>query len=311
MTVPLISLVIATFNRARLIREALDSVAASTIEPASLVEVIVVDNNSTDDTAAVIAAIRDKGYPFPLKYVLETNQGTSHARNRGISEAHGKYVVFMDDDQRIDPAYLANVEAVFQETGAACVGGPVYYYNAKDIPHWLAPILKHKGQVNHGDSPRTLEVNGPKLGGGNIAFERDALAAIGPYDVRLGHHGDALGGSEDWEIQDRAIEQGYVVAYHPKLIQYHYLRPERYRKHYWRKLYFAYGRSLYLRNDWRTANLFLGAPRVMWWFLLTRDFRRLVRAWLTLDRAHTFEKQLGLWLQAGKIYAARQARHGR
>ncbi|HET7588155.1 MAG TPA: glycosyltransferase, partial [Gammaproteobacteria bacterium] len=72
MTRPLVSLVIATYNRARLLREALESVAASTITPSSSVEVIVVDNNSTDGTAAAIGSVRRDGFPFQLSYIKET-----------------------------------------------------------------------------------------------------------------------------------------------------------------------------------------------------------------------------------------------
>lgn len=305
---PSISLIITTYNRAALLREALESIAASTIEPPSSVEVIVVDNNSADATAAVVDTIQRANFPFRLSYLKETRQGTSWARNAGIEAARGEYIAFMDDDQRIDPAYLQNIRAAFKETGAVCVGGPVRYYNAENVPGWLAPVLKHKGQLEHGEHPKELGPADQRLGGGNMVFKTSALSAIGNYDTRLGHHGDQLGGNEDWEIQDRAIANGHTVAYHPKLVQYHYLRPERYRKHYWRKLYFAYGRSLYLRGNWTNANLFFGAPRTLWWILATRDIPAFLASFLTLSYPRIFSKQLEIWLRVGKIYEARQAK---
>lgn len=304
---PVISLIITTYNRARLVAEALESIAASTTGPALSVEVVLVDNNSTDDTAAVVTAIRDRGFPFDLIYVRESQQGTSYARNTGIRVARGEYLVFMDDDQRIAPDYLARVEAAFAETGAACLGGPIHYYNAVNIPRWLAPILRHKGQLDYGDEIKRLGQDGERLGGGNLAFKRSDMTEIGYFDTRLGHHGTNLGGSEDWEIQDRAIAQGKLVVYHPKLVQYHYLRPERYRKRYWRRLYFAYGRSLTLRTDYRTANLLFGAPRHLWWALVTRDLRNLAVGWVTRHQ-YLFARQLAVWLQLGRIYEARRTR---
>lgn len=308
---PLISLVITTYNRVALLREALASVAASKLEhTAADVEVLVIDNNSSDGTSAAVEAIRRAGYRFPLKYARETRQGTSYARNRGIAMARGYYIAFMDDDQHIDAAYLENVARAFAETGAACVGGPVRYYNynARDIPHWLAPIIKYIGQLDCGDAPLMIGEGTRRLSGGNMVFTREALAASGGFDTRLGHHGERLGGNEDWEIQDRLIAAGRIVAYHPGLVQYHYLRPERFDKRYWRRLYFSYGRSLYLRGDFSGAHRLFGVPRFLWRALLARDCAAWIRAWPTLDYPKIFLRQLAIWQRLGKIAAARAER---
>ena len=79
----LISLVITTYNRAELLAGALKSVAASQFDGHGDVEVIVVDNNSNDGTRQTVENIREAGFPFLLRYVVEPNQGLSYARNRG------------------------------------------------------------------------------------------------------------------------------------------------------------------------------------------------------------------------------------
>lgn len=304
---PLISLVITTYNRAALLREALASVAAAVVEDDDSVEVLVIDNNSSDDTAATVEEIRRAGYRFALSYALEVRQGTSYARNRGIALARGHYIAFMDDDQRIDRHYLANVPRAFVDTGAACVGGPVRYYNydVSDIPQWLAPIVKYIGQLDCGDAPMVIGEGTKRLAGGNMVFTRDALGASGGFDIRLGHHGARLGGNEDWEIQDRLIAGGKVVAYHPALVQYHYLRPERFDKRYWRRLYFSYGRSLYLRGDWHGARLSFGAPRFLWRALIAKDCTAWAASWFSFDYPTIFLRQLAVWQRLGKIAAAR------
>src|SRR5690348_4928949 len=95
----LTSLVITTYNRAALLDKALESVAQSQVVDSARVEVIVVDNNSSDHTRETVDEIRSRGFPFPLRYVLEQHQGLSFARNRGAEEAKGTYVAYMDDDQ--------------------------------------------------------------------------------------------------------------------------------------------------------------------------------------------------------------------
>src|SRR5690348_14636457 len=122
----LISLVITTFNRAELLRSALESVANSKVENQDTIEVIVVDNNSVDHTRQTVENVGARGFPFALRYVYEPRQGLSYARNRGADEANGIYVAYMDDDQLLEEHYLSRIESVFLHTKAACVGGPVF-----------------------------------------------------------------------------------------------------------------------------------------------------------------------------------------
>ncbi|PIQ84097.1 MAG: hypothetical protein COV75_04030 [Candidatus Omnitrophica bacterium CG11_big_fil_rev_8_21_14_0_20_63_9] len=87
---PLVSVIIPTFNRAAMLREALESALRQTVKN---IEVIVIDDGSTDDTFQVAQAAGDK-----VRYFLQPNQGVAAARNRGIREARGRYVAFLDSD---------------------------------------------------------------------------------------------------------------------------------------------------------------------------------------------------------------------
>src|SRR4051812_41821624 len=91
------SVVIATYNRAADLRETLASLAA--LRPDGPWEAIVVDNNSTDGTRALVEELAP-GFPAPLRYAFESTQGRSAALNTGIAQARGEIVVTTDDDVR-------------------------------------------------------------------------------------------------------------------------------------------------------------------------------------------------------------------
>src|SRR5262245_39263648 len=103
---PVVSVVLPTFRRPQLLQAALESLGRSANCGRDDIEVIVVDNNSGDSTPDVVTALA-RTFPFPLRYVMEKVQGVSVARNRGAAEAKGAILVFMDEDQQIDPGYLA------------------------------------------------------------------------------------------------------------------------------------------------------------------------------------------------------------
>lgn len=310
MDTPAISLVVTTYNRADLLAKTLGSIRRVHVPPTGSVEVIVVDNNSVDNTADVVDEA-SADFPFALRYVRERSQGLSYARNRGLAEAVGRYIVFMDDDELIEPHYLGRLESAFDKTGADCLGGPIYYYNADLIPPWLYTLSEDTGQFFYGDSVRVLTPrDSKKLHGGNMAFRRTELAAVGGYRVELGRRGGELLSGEDYELQDRLWACGKKIVYHPGLIQYHYLRPERLSKRYWRKLYFSYGRTLYRHKaavDGHGGVRLLGAPRWMWRGLVTRDLPRLVHPLCIVSPSRRLLGELAIWSRFGQIYEARRA----
>lgn len=93
-----LSIVIATFNRPAYLLRTLESLAGQTL-PAQEFEILVVNNNSTDDTPAVFAGFARQHPELRLRMVAEPVQGISYARNRGVAEAEGECIVFIDDDE--------------------------------------------------------------------------------------------------------------------------------------------------------------------------------------------------------------------
>ena len=101
-----LSVIICTYNRARYIYNVLESIAAGTFS-ANDYEIVVVDNNCTDNTASEIGRFRTAFPEVQLKVVKETAQGLSNARNRGIMESSGDILVYVDDDAPVNKEYLS------------------------------------------------------------------------------------------------------------------------------------------------------------------------------------------------------------
>ena len=121
-----VSIIICTYNRQQLLTNCLGGLVAQMEPFIDRTEVIVVDNNSKDGTAELVGTYCAR-YSW-LRYVRESQQGLSHARNRGATVAIGSYLCFLDDDAKPSPAYLASIHQVIEEHRPDIFGGPVYPY---------------------------------------------------------------------------------------------------------------------------------------------------------------------------------------
>ena len=120
---PPITLGIATSNRVHLLRQTLESATSLRVPVDVAWELLVYDNNSTEDTRAVVESFAGR---LPVRYLFEPKQGKAHALNRIVNEASGQWVLFTDDDVRLEPdwieQYLAGIDG---HAEADCFGGPV------------------------------------------------------------------------------------------------------------------------------------------------------------------------------------------
>ena len=131
-----LTVVVCTFNRADFLAETLRSLASQTLAEAQL-EVLVVDNNSTDNTPEVVNAFRKK--IVSLRSLHESRQGLSYARNRGWQEARGLLVSYIDDDARAEPDWCERIVEAFEivTPPPVCVGGPINPYYQTTPPPWF------------------------------------------------------------------------------------------------------------------------------------------------------------------------------
>lgn len=216
-----ISVVICTHNRAELLSNALRSVCEQSIG-ADQYEVIVVDNNSSDQTREVTESFV-KAYPN-VRYCLETQVGLSHARNRGWQEAQGEYVAYTDDDCEVPPEWLAVAQEVIGERSPEVFGGPYRAFYLSQKPLWYKDSY---GSMDFGPTARYLS-GGEALAGNNMFFRKQTLVGSGGFDTRLGMTGDRVGYGEDVEVQMRlrARDANCVIYYEPRLALNHLVRPE-------------------------------------------------------------------------------------
>src|ERR1043165_2896991 len=152
-----ISAIVCTYNRSAMLHEALSRIAAQRADGLRY-EVLVVDNNSSDDTRQVIESFAPSS-PCPVRYILERQQGVSHARNAGLAASNAPLLAFFDDDVMVSPDWLMQIKrALDLHRGIDYIGGKVLPRWAEAPPGWLvpenwAPIAAQ----DYGDEPFVLE----------------------------------------------------------------------------------------------------------------------------------------------------------
>ena len=233
----MISVVICTYNRADLLAGALQSVCRQTLSHAEY-EVIVVDNNSTDNTGDIVRSFA-ADYAN-VHYCLEPRQGLSHARNRGWREARGEVVAYIDDDIEVPPEWLVVAGEVIGDHSPDVLSGPSFAFYNTVKPGWFKDAYgSHEPYSQAGVAARPED-----LYGHNLLFKRELLAQSGGFDPTLGMVGDRIAYGEETALlrHIHATMPEKILYYEPRLYVYHLVRPE---KMVWRWLIkdrFAKGR---------------------------------------------------------------------
>ena len=223
---PMASIVLCTRDRADRVRRCLEAVMAQKY-PAY--EVVVVDNAPTsNDTAVVVSELQGR---IPVRRVVEPVPGLSRARNRGLHEAKGSIVAFVDDDEIPDSYWLAELALGFDVDGAVgCVTGMVLpaalETKAQALFEEYGGHSKNRGFQEITFDPSVRGVQHPLYplppfgAGGNMAFSRQALIDIGGFDPALGA-GTPTKAAEDTAAFADVMLQGYRLVYRPAAIVWH------------------------------------------------------------------------------------------
>ena len=239
-----LSIVIATYNRSAMLMQTLQSVIEQTL-PREEWECVVVNNNSTDSTAADFEAFAARYPDYNLRMVLETNQGLSYARNRGIRESEGEYIAIVDDDERIAPEFVASYVALFDDVpDAVAAGGPIVAEYPTGRPRWMSAFTERPiaNTMYFGEEVREFP-RGRVPGGGNMALRRSAGRRYGVFDTSLGYVGESLVGGEESDLFERLQIAEAKYYYVPKAVMYHIIPKEKLTTEYLRRLSYNVGVS--------------------------------------------------------------------
>ena len=242
MTQPFITVALCTHNHAnRLVRTLAD--LAQLKSPVSPWEFLVIDNASTDSTPALLASSDWRLAGMDIRIVREEKLGLSNARNRALQEARGEYILFMDDDETPDPAWLTAYEEAMREHHPDALGGRIeVFFEDGERPAWLQDeLLGFLGKLDHGEARWLTERTTP-IFGGNFAFRRGVFERIGNFDARLGRQGADNIGGEDTEIYRRLLEHECRVRWVPQAIINHRIQTPKLRRNYFLDLHFRQGR---------------------------------------------------------------------
>lgn len=205
-----VSVIVSTRNRREAMTRLLGQLEHLVVPAGLRWELIVVDNASTDDTAAMLASLHTS---LPLRVMREGVPGLSRARNTGIAAARGDLLLFTDDDCLPDARWLATVDDEFARAPMLDVlGGRVELFDARDRPTTTRTSLARR------EITATVDVDA--IIGCNLAFRRSTLEAIGAFDIGLGG-GTGAGAGEDVDFVYRSVRAGLRVEYSPDALVYH------------------------------------------------------------------------------------------
>lgn len=291
MNVGRLSVLVCTYNRSALLRETLQALQTLAPPPGCDVELLVVDNNSSDDTPAVVQEAARSG-PFPVVTLHEGRQGKSFALNRGLEVARGDVIALTDDDVVPCRDWLARIVAAFREREG------LTFTFGKVVPRWgcLPPpeLLTRRAQdiwgplaiVDYGDDHVEYEEQcaGQRLPiGANLAFATAALRSIGGWRTDLGKVNNTLISGEDHEIFVRLRRHDlYRGCYDPLNTVRHYVPPSRLTRRYFRQWFYWHGRTnalmlpdLFPDLDFEQVPAIAGVPRFIYRQAVSQCWRYL------------------------------------
>jgi cellulose synthase/poly-beta-1,6-N-acetylglucosamine synthase-like glycosyltransferase len=240
---PAVSIIVPTFNGATRIPICLDGLCLQT--SALPTEILVIDDGSTDSTKGIV-----KQYAS-VRLVSQANAGPAAARNRGVLEARGEIVLFIDDDCVADPNWLKAMIEPFSDPDVVAAKG-VYRSQQKQL---IARFV----QIEYEDRYRRMAKfsNIDFIDTYSAAFRREKFLEIGGFDVSF-----PVACAEDAELSYRMSARGWKMKFAPDAIVYH-THPDTLTKYLAKKYKFAYWRMLAVRKNPNKALADSHTPQLM------------------------------------------------
>lgn len=211
------SVIIPTYNRATMLGFALDALAKQEYSKQDY-EIIVVDNNSRDNTPAMVQAFQAKNPEMPIHYVFEPCPGLVHARHAGARASHFEILCFTDDDGIWAPTCLRAIADVFaRNPKVAAVGGKIVVRWDQPPPRWVIPYEPLLGKLDYGDEVRIA--TGLSINGGNFSIRKSVLFDLGGFNPD--QIGDWLIGDGETGLCHKLHKAGALVGWAPQALMEH------------------------------------------------------------------------------------------
>jgi glycosyltransferase involved in cell wall biosynthesis len=263
---PRVSVIVCTRNRAAELTRTLEALSGIDVPPDGA-ELLVVDNASTDDTPQVVRRAELKN--MEVRYVCEPAPGLSNARNAGLRNARGEFLLFTDDDVRPAKDWVSRLTLPLQNGRCHAAVGKVVL-----APHLQRPWLNgpYIGWLAGMDDSMDDRV---ELVGANMGFRRSVLEKVPSFDVELG--AGALGFGEDTLLSLQFVQAGFRLAFVAEAVVVHHFDPARLRRSAWLDAAFKRGQlNGYLSYHWYHND----SPdaRLRWrWYAAKLRLRRVVQ----------------------------------
>lgn len=294
-----LSVIICTYHRSQGLRRTLEGICRLVLKPEWQWELIVVDNNSNDDTKQVCEAFRDR---LPIRYLFEPRQGKSYALNRAVAAANAPLLVFTDDDVDVDRDWIAQiVDASRRHPSATFFGGRVLPRWESDRPAWAirhADWLLINVNVDRGDQEQVITgCTEPFFVGANFACRKTIFEKGCSFREDIGPKGGDFSGQanlrgEEIDLEERLFSLGHTAVYVPSAVVHHRHAAHRMTEKYLRHWYKGWGMAEVRRAGRMPGGRFwLGAPRFAWLHVAANGLKYAVtrftcpsRVWLSAER---------------------------
>jgi glycosyltransferase involved in cell wall biosynthesis len=303
----LMTVILATYNRCEDLKIALSTLIEQDTDGTFDYEVMVIDNNSTDETRKVVESFMSMDPR--VKYFHEPKQGKSHAMNKGVALASGEFLCFTDDDVRVDALWMFNIKRCFFENDCDAIGGRVLPIYPLQTPQWVKDNIDilRGAIISYDFGEETMAYAKPmyEFIGANFAIRKKAIEDTGSFRSDLGVGGPYMG--EDTEYINRLEKNNKKLYYCGGALVWHPLDLNRTKLSFIAKWCYALGRYRVFTSDYKTLpdNLvyYFGVPRYLLLEmsktilgLLSNIFvkREFLKHWirLSLDRGRAFEIRL-------------------
>ncbi|WP_431065187.1 glycosyltransferase [Methylotuvimicrobium sp.] len=251
-------------------------------------EILIVDNNSTDGTYALIDQYAASS-SIPIRYVNEPEQGIPFARNRAIEESlSNRYLAFIDADELPFTGWLQAAVDTLIDDQIDCVGGKISIY-LPDRPTWLSDdLLPFYGEIDHSDQAFDIKDRSTPIWSGNIAYNTRIFHKGLRFDTRYNRKGKGVGGGSDGIMFRHFIEHGLRLRYEPNMAIRHLIPDEKINRRYFLKLHFVAGKKAGLYEKRPSGKKIAGIPRYMYKQLLAK-LLLVLRLYFTRPNAYMRE----------------------